>query len=135
MRNFIFCTFIFLAACASNKTREPAAVLVAPPGALELEQALHQGAAPTLAYLRSQTKVLPFEGLDAHDPAKALPDSLRAEKISNAIAKEKSQTGMFIRKFRTFSAHKRSTKGQDLLENFTCEKARSEEHTSELQSH
>lgn len=93
-----------------------------PSGSLELGQALQQGAAPTLIYLRSQSSAKPFEGLYSVDPATALPPSLKADKPIQ-VSQEKSQRQQFLRTFRKWSFAKKAHRGTELISEFSCDKA------------
>src|SRR5437868_6301447 len=105
MRYILISLFLLGSACAS-KSRLPSSANVAPGEALELEQALQQGAAPTLAYLKAQTSVTAYEGLSSRDPAVNLPKSIKAER-SVQSSKEKSVQQMYLRKFRAWSLAKK----------------------------
>lgn len=122
MQYLIIFAIILASGCAS-KPRQPSSVVTAvPKGALELEQALTQGSMPTVAHLKSLTTAKAYEGLTSRDPAAQLPDSLRAEKyVAPAVTKEKAQQSQFLRKFRSWSFAKKTSKGRELVENFTCE--------------
>lgn len=120
MHKLLIVSFLLVTGCAT-KSREPA--MVAPTGTLELSQALQQGPAVTLAQLRSQTSMPSFEGLNAKDPAAKIPQSLKAEKVSQIVSKEKNQRQQFLGKFRTMSFAKKTHRGRQLLESFDCGKA------------
>ncbi|MGZ3745266.1 MAG: hypothetical protein ACXVBQ_15490, partial [Pseudobdellovibrionaceae bacterium] len=96
MRSLLIFTLFTFLACAA-KTRQPDA-LADNPGGLELEQALQQGAAPTLGFLKEHISLKSFEGLNSRDPAVHIPKSLKAEKTVQ-VSKEKNLQQMYIRKF------------------------------------
>ena len=123
MRYLLLSSILFVSACATtSKPRVPASE--APPtGSLELTQALQQGVEPTLAYLKSQSSAEAFTGLNGRDPAAALPESLRAVRVTTVTPPEKQEQQKFIRLFKKWSTAKRSAKSAELLEGFTCEKA------------
>ncbi len=120
MRYLLLILFVFVSACAT-RTRLPAAV--APEGALELSEALSQGVKPTLEYLKNQTTAKSFSGLTGSDPAKNIPDSLKAPRVSSVSTKVKSQQGQFLRRHRQWSSKKRASKAQELVSDFNCDKA------------
>jgi soluble lytic murein transglycosylase-like protein len=115
---FFVCHFV--SACAS-KSRQPTATGSASE-TLDLEQALQQGAAPTLAYLKARTSLKSYEGLNSRDPAIYIPKSLKAERSVQAT-KEKSLQQQYLRKFRTWSLEKKTRREQELLADFNCGKA------------
>lgn len=114
---------LLLASCSSKQTVSSSLVVPTstPDGALTLEKALQQSPEETLTYLEEKlTAVSIYSELSAADPAKGIPDSLKAPKTP---PKEKTATGSFIRKFRAWSETKRARHGETLLGSFTCEKA------------
>lgn len=119
MQKILLLSLLFIAGCAT-KSREPA--MVAPPGTLELGQALEQGSGPTLVYLRSQTSAQVFPGLYSTDPAKSLPPGLKAVRL-NQSAPEKAQRQKFLRAFRSWNLAKKTQRGTKLLTEFTCAQA------------
>lgn len=122
MHYLLIISLLFVTACATtSKSRLPAAV--APTGSLELSQALQQGADPTLVYLRTQTTAESYPGLNARDPAAALPEGLRAVRVATVVPKERQEQQKYIRKFRNWSSEKRSSKASELLASFECSKA------------
>ncbi len=120
MRYMLVFILLFVFGCVS-KPRQPNAMGSAL-ATLELEQALQQGEGPTLAYLKAQTSLKSFTGLNSRDPAINIPKSIKAEKLSQAT-KEKSLLQAYLRKFRTWSLAKKTKKGHELVAKFDCGKA------------
>lgn len=123
MKYLNIASLILLSACAS-KPRHPASVMVeVPQGSLKLEQALTQGQASTLEYLRAQNKAAPFEGLKGKDPAAQIPAELKAGRAVVVSNEEKNVRQSFIRKYRAMSFAKKSQHATDILANFDCKQA------------
>ncbi|MGZ3745746.1 MAG: lytic transglycosylase domain-containing protein [Pseudobdellovibrionaceae bacterium] len=120
MRSLLIFTLFTFLACAA-KTRQPDA-LADNPGGLELEQALQQGAAPTLGFLKEHISLKSFEGLNSRDPAVHIPKSLKAEKTVQ-VSKEKNLQQMYIRKFHTWKLAKKIKRESEILTDFSCAKA------------
>ncbi|HEY8271421.1 MAG TPA: lytic transglycosylase domain-containing protein [Pseudobdellovibrionaceae bacterium] len=118
---FIILLIIFMSSACATKIRQPNAV-DAPANSLELEQALLQGAAPTLAFLKTQTSLKSFEGLNSRDPAIYIPKTLKAEK-SFPISKEKNLQQHFLRRFRGWNLKQKIKREHELLADFNCGKA------------
>jgi transglycosylase-like protein with SLT domain len=126
MRKILIISLFFLSACASKERRPAAAPVLVPAsdGLVELEQALLQGAAPTVTYLKSQLTVKSYEGLNGRDPAASLPVSIRAERISQPVSKERNTLTMFIRRFREWSPVRRARYAAQLQgDDFHCGRA------------
>jgi hypothetical protein len=119
MHYILFSFFLFSIACATP-TRHPAAV--APPGSLLLEQALQQGPAPTLEYLKTQTSVTGYIQGHPRDPAAMIPKELRAERPVPP-PKEKKIQQAFFKRFRPWSLAKKTAKARELTEGFECSRA------------
>ncbi|MBS1970960.1 MAG: lytic transglycosylase domain-containing protein [Bdellovibrionales bacterium] len=126
MRKILITSLLVVSACAS-KERRPAAVPVLIPasdGAVELDQALQQGATPTVAYLKTQVTAKSYDGLNGRDPAAQLPTAIRAERITQAIPKDRNVLTAFIRKFREWTPARRAHYATQLQgENFHCGQA------------
>lgn len=121
MRKTLLFSLLIISACAS-KERRPAS-LVSSSGVVELQQALHMGAAPTVAYLKTQTTAKSYDGLNGHDPAAQLPASLRAERVVQPVSKEKSQQTQFLRKYRAWTPERRVARADQLVADFQCGQA------------
>lgn len=126
MRKILITSLLIVSACAS-KERRPTAVPVLVPasdGAVELDQALQQGASPTVAYLKTQVTVKSYDGLNGRDPAAQLPTAIRAERITQAIPKDRNVLTAFIRKFREWTpAHRARYASQLQGDGFHCGQA------------
>jgi soluble lytic murein transglycosylase len=120
MRHVFIFLLLSISACAT-KSRQPNLVGEASE-TLELEQALQQGEAPTLAFLKMQTSLKGFEGLNSRDPAIYIPKSLKAEKLVQ-VSKEKSLQQQYLRKFRSWSLAKKTKRERELVAEFDCGKA------------
>jgi len=121
MRKILIISFLVVSACASKERRSAAVVIVPTNGVVDLEQALQSGAAPTVAYLKTQTTAKSYDGLNGRDPADQLPAAIRAERIVQATPKDKITQSGFIRKFRAWTPSHREKHAQSLLgENFHC---------------
>ena len=120
MRLILLFSLSLSISCASPN-RQPA-VAVESETQLELGQALSMGPVAAVARLRSQITSKSFAGLDARDPASALPSTLRAEKPVKAST-EKNLQSVFIRKFRPWKMAKKIKRAQELTEDFGCESA------------
>lgn len=125
MRKILVLSLFLISACAS-KERRPAAVPVLVPtsnGVVDLEQALQQGAGPTVAYLKTQVTAKSFEGLDSRDPAAQLPAAIRSERIVLQTPKDKATQSAFVRKFRAWTPARRQAHAQRLMNDFHCGEA------------
>lgn len=126
MRKILIVSLLIVSACAS-KERKPAAVAVLVPtsdGVVELEQALQQGAAPTVAYLKTQVTAKSYDGLNGRDPAAQLPSAIRAERITQVVPKDRVTLTTFIRKFREWTPARRAHYATQLQsEKFHCGQA------------
>lgn len=127
MHYILLLSILFVTACSTTKLREPATAAPAPVGTLELEEALRQGPAATLEYLKSHASIpvpAKTEGdVKIRDFTSLVPPSLRAERAPSTLTKEKSQQQVFLKKFRNWTIAKKTKHGRELVESFTCEKA------------
>jgi len=110
MRKILIVSLFLVSACAT-KERQPASLSILVPtsdGAVGLEQALQQGATPTVAYLKSQVTAKSYDGLNGRDPAAHLPAAIRSERVAIVIPKERNALTAFIRKFREWTPSRRA---------------------------
>jgi len=113
---------VLMLSCASQP-RQPAAVVSEVPkeGALMLEQALTQGLAPTLAYLKGTLSAEGYPGMELTDPAENLPRSLLAGRPA-PLSAEKKQQQRFLAQFRSWRLPRKLHKAGELLAQFDCER-------------